>query len=47
MHTASVFHSLVLIVFGACCSMLFTSAARAQYKIEMQTCEDLRITNAQ
>ena len=30
-----------------CCSLLVVSAARAQYKIDLQTCEDLKIAKAQ
>ena len=29
-----------------CCSLLSVVSARAQYKIEMQTCDDLKITEA-
>lgn len=29
-----------------CCSLLSASSARAQFKIEMQTCEDLKISEA-
>ena len=36
--------SLMLFVLSVCCSMVFASHARAQNKIELQTCEDLKIT---
>ncbi|HEV3469622.1 MAG TPA: hypothetical protein VG148_09900 [Pyrinomonadaceae bacterium] len=35
---------LVLLALSVCCSVLFASPAPAQYKIELQTCEDLKIT---
>jgi hypothetical protein len=37
-------HYLVLFALSVCCSMSFVSPAQAQYKIELQTCEDLKIT---
>ena len=37
----------VLCALSVCCSILFVSAAQAQPKIELQTCEDLKITEAQ
>jgi hypothetical protein len=39
--------SLVLRALLICCAMLSTFAARAQFKIEMQACEDLRIAKTQ
>jgi len=38
---------LVLFALSFCCVALFASAARAQNKIELQTCEDLKITETQ
>ncbi|HEV2915294.1 MAG TPA: hypothetical protein VGX92_18590 [Pyrinomonadaceae bacterium] len=38
---------LVLFALSVCCSMLFVAPARAQYKIDLQTCEDLKITETQ
>ena len=38
---------LLLFALLICCSMLFVSAAQAQSKIELQTCEDLKINKAQ
>jgi hypothetical protein len=42
-------HTRCLLLFAVpvCCLMLFVSAAEAQYKIDLQTCEDLRITEKQ
>lgn len=37
-------HSLLLFALSICCSMLFVSPAQAQYKIELQACEDLKIS---
>jgi hypothetical protein len=42
MLTPKVFRSLILL----CCSLLFAASARAQYKIDLQACEDLKITEA-
>lgn len=38
---------LMLLALSVCCSVLFASEARAQFKIELQTCEDLKITEKQ
>ena len=38
---------LLLLALSACCLLLFTSTARAQFKIGLQTCEDLKITEKQ
>lgn len=38
---------LVLCALSVCCSMLFVSSAQAQGKIELQTCEDLKIAETQ
>jgi hypothetical protein len=38
---------LLLFALSVCCSLLFISRAQAQYKIELQTCEDLKITEKQ
>ena len=38
---------LLLLALSVCCSALFASTARAQFKIELQTCEDLKITEKQ
>jgi hypothetical protein len=38
---------LVLLALSVCCPALFASEARAQLKIEFQTCEDLKITEKQ
>src|SRR3954463_14073784 len=38
---------LVLLALSACCLLLFASTVRAQFKIELQTCEDLKITEKQ
>jgi hypothetical protein len=38
---------LVLFALSVCCSVLFVSPARAQSKIELQTCEDLKIAETQ
>jgi hypothetical protein len=35
------------LVLSICCSMLFAYSAQAQAKIELQTCEDLKITKKQ
>jgi hypothetical protein len=35
---------IVFFALSVCCSMLFVSPAQAQSKIELQTCEDLKIT---
>lgn len=37
----------VLLALSVCCSMLFISSAQAQNKIELQTCEDVKITEKQ
>ena len=37
---------LILSAFCICAATLFISPARAQFKIEMQTCEDLKISEA-
>jgi hypothetical protein len=39
--------SLVLLVSAVGCVLLSASAARAQFKLELQTCEDLKITQKQ
>ena len=39
--------SLVLVVSAVGCVLLSASAARAQFKLELQTCEDLKITQKQ
>jgi hypothetical protein len=36
-----------LLVLSICCSMLFACSTQAQSKIELQTCEDLKITKKQ
>ena len=36
---------LVFAVLSVCCSLLLVSSVRAQYKIDLQTCEDLKITS--
>jgi hypothetical protein len=36
----------VLFALLLCCSILFVSPAQAQFKIELQTCEDLKIAEA-
>ena len=38
---------LALLVLSVCCSMGFALSARAQPKIELQTCEELKITKKQ
>jgi hypothetical protein len=38
---------LGLLALSLCCSVLVANAAQAQYKIEMQTCEDLKIAQRQ
>lgn len=38
---------LCLLVLSVCCSTLFAHTARAQAKIELQTCEDLKIAKKQ
>jgi hypothetical protein len=38
---------LALFALSVCCSLPFASGARAQSKIELQTCEDLKITEKQ
>ena len=38
---------LVILALSVCCSMLVVAPAQAQYKIELQTCEDLKITETQ
>lgn len=38
---------LALLVLSICCSMGFAHSARAQSKIELQTCDDLKITKKQ
>ena len=35
---------LLLLALSVCCSMSLASTAQAQYKIELQTCDDLKIT---
>jgi hypothetical protein len=40
-------HCPGLLVPSICCSMLFAYSAQAQSKIELQTCEDLKITKKQ
>jgi hypothetical protein len=40
-------HSLGFLIVLICGSMLFAYTAQAQAKIELQTCEDLKITNKQ
>src|SRR5689334_25128194 len=39
--------SLLLLALSVLCSAAFASEARAQFKIELQTCEDLKITQKQ
>ena len=46
MPALKIFRCLVRLVLSACCSLAVVSTARAQFKIEMQTCEDLKITEA-
>ena len=41
------FRRTVVLAFSFCCSLLFTSTVRAQFKIDLQTCEDLKITKTQ
>jgi hypothetical protein len=41
------FRLLNLATFSVCCLLFLTSPARAQFKIELQTCEDLKIAKAQ
>ena len=38
---------LLLFAAAVCCPLLCASPARAQFKIELQTCEDLKIAKAQ
>jgi hypothetical protein len=38
---------LAFLAASVCCSALFAAEARAQFKIELQTCEDLKITEKQ
>jgi hypothetical protein len=38
---------LALLVLSVCCSMAFAHPARAQAKIELQTCEDLKVVKKQ
>ena len=38
---------LALLVLSVCCSTGFALSARAQPKIELQTCEDLKVTKKQ
>src|SRR5215210_505164 len=38
---------LMLFALLICCSMLFVSSAQAQSKIELQTCEDLKLAEKQ
>jgi hypothetical protein len=40
-------HYLGLLVLSICCSMSFAYSAQAQSKIDLQTCEDLKITKKQ
>jgi hypothetical protein len=40
-------HYAGVLVLSICCLMLFVNSAQAQYKIELQTCEDLKITKKQ
>lgn len=40
-------HYLGLLVLSVCCSMLSAYSAQAQPKIELQTCEELKITKKQ
>ncbi len=46
MTSTSQFRPAVLVI-SLCCLMLFTCSARAQAKLELQTCEDLKITKKQ
>jgi hypothetical protein len=41
------FRSFNLATLSICSLLFLTSPARAQFKIELQTCEDLKITKAQ
>lgn len=41
------FRPLSLATFSVCSLLFLTSPARAQFKIELQTCEDLKIAKAQ
>jgi hypothetical protein len=47
MGTLKVYRRFVLLAFGVLCTMFLSGSARAQYKIDLQTCEDLKITKAQ
>jgi hypothetical protein len=38
---------LLILTLSVCCSMSFVSSAQAQNKIELQACEDLKITEKQ
>jgi hypothetical protein len=38
---------LALLVLSICCSTVFAHPARAQAKIELQTCEDLKVAKRQ
>ena len=38
---------LLLLALSACCTALVATRAQAQFKIELQTCEDLKITETQ
>lgn len=40
-------HCFVFFALSICCSILFASPVCAQYKIELQACEDLKIVKAQ
>jgi len=44
MGTLNVYRRFVLLASGVCCMMLLSTSARAQVKIDLQTCEDLKIT---
>jgi hypothetical protein len=41
------FRPLILAAFSVCALLFLTPPARAQFKIELQTCEDLKIAKAQ
>jgi len=46
MPNTSVTRRLLLAALSVCRSLLFAASARAQYKIDLQACEDLKITEA-
>lgn len=47
MLTRKALPQLILFALSVCCSLLFVSPARAQYKIDLQTCEELQIAKTQ